>query len=285
MVHLKKIDASVSYGKKTGDGIVLSSSTEKIKTIRDPIDLLSTDKFFYDVSKNQFFYEKKKIEATEILKILDKLHQKTTKWWEVVLIFKLIWFHIVLSKLYKKLFSLVSFIQFIVSGTRRSIHQDLTNPRYSLGLSYHDINKKPRKPPINFYGYEVEVWLVISYSFVHLIIFFIFFLLEYEPLLIRTMFSNSFITFMYAVFTVGIANELLPDILKSSERVDSWLGSIQKKYYEAGFRKVKIQTSLREWVILVSFSTIIFWLIWTYLNGLFIRFFSRSRPVEFVKLK
>jgi len=78
---------------------------------------------------------------------------------------------------------------------------------------------------------------------------------------------------MYAVFTVGIANEVLPDILKPIEKIDRLLAAVQKKYYEARFKKIRIQTSLREWLILIIVSGCIFWVAWNYLNDFLINIF------------
>jgi hypothetical protein len=57
--QIKAIEASVSYGKKNNDGIILSSSSEKIKKLFDPIDLVSLDDFKYDSKNIKFFYKNK----------------------------------------------------------------------------------------------------------------------------------------------------------------------------------------------------------------------------------
>src|SRR6266481_5137319 len=73
-----------SYGKKSGDSIILSSSSEKISKLFDPIELRSDGDFFYCVSDKtflleRFLFKKRKIDAQEILQKIYELHIKPTR--------------------------------------------------------------------------------------------------------------------------------------------------------------------------------------------------------------
>lgn len=63
-------------------------------------------------------------------------------------------------------------------------------------------------------GYQAPKWVVFSYFLLHLLVFFIFYYLNFKPLLIKTIFKNNFLLICYLVSTFVIYQSLVLNMLK-----------------------------------------------------------------------
>lgn len=236
---LKIIDGSVSYGKKTNDGITLSSSSEKIKKFFDPLDLLSSNEFSYNFEKDQFFYQDKEITAKAIVELLDKWHLKITRTFRGAwLRLKIIWFHYLLAKFWRVVFKIISVFQYIVTGEKIKIFHSIKDPSRSLRLDEKPLNIEESKL-INLFGYMVKPWIAGFYAGVHLLIYFILYQYNCRPFWLIAIFRNNFLTLMYGIVSLGIANTFLPMLFKFI-KFKGALKFIQSLYMNSAFRKVKI---------------------------------------------
>lgn len=237
---IKTIDGAVSYGKKTSDGIVLSSSSEKIKKLFDPLDLVSRDEFLYNYETHKFFYKGKEITASNVIVLLDKWHLKITKTVQGAwLRLKIIWFHYLLAKFLKIVFKAASGLQYLATGEKVKIFHDLIkDPNESLYPSEKPLDIK-KSELIDLWGYKVKPWIAGTYAMLHLFAYFIFFFNDYQFPWLTTLFKNSFLTFMYGIVSLGLANTFLPILFKPIE-LKKILKFIQSLYMITAFRRVKI---------------------------------------------
>ncbi len=215
---LKQIYASVSYGKKTSDGIVLASSRERIKGLFDRIDLWSDD-FFCNFETEEFFEKSKEtykpIDAHDILIKLEDLHEKPTKKLRgFPLRIKLFYFRIILAGFFKSIFYILAWIESLRSGQKFEIFDNPIDFQNRVGISNPDINKPKEEAPIDIFGYKVKPQVAFIYGFMHLFVYYIFFINNYKPQWIINIFSNIFLTVMYAVVSLGLMNFILPQLLK-----------------------------------------------------------------------
>lgn len=235
----KVVCGTVTYGKKTSDGIIISSSSEKIKRLFDPLDIQSVDEFFYNSATQEFFFGTKKISAQEVVMILDKLHIKITKniqgtWLRL----KIIWFHYLLTALWQVIFHMVSGVQYLATGEKIKIFQDVKDSSKSIYLDEKPLSIK-ESDLIDLWGYKVKPWIAGTYAMIHLIIYVVFFKYDYKPLWLTTLFKNSFLTFMYGIASLGLANTFLP-ILFRPVQLRRILKFIQNRYMSAAYMKVSI---------------------------------------------
>jgi len=237
---LKMVEASVSYGKDSEDGIILSSSSEKIKGLFDPTDLISLDDFSYNFETETFFYKNEEILAKRILELLDDWHNKTTKLLGRWLVLKLFWFHYLLAWFWKMIFKIISGFQYLVSGEKIKIFDDLIrDPNNSFSPNLSESIDVKKSELIDLWGYKVKPWIAGSYAAIHLLGYIVFYNYNYSPLWLVTIFNNSFLTFMYGIVSLGLANAFLPILLKPV-KLKKVLKLIQSFYMKAASKKVKI---------------------------------------------
>jgi hypothetical protein len=92
---------------------------------------------------------------------------------------------------------------------------------------------------ISLWGYKVKPWIAGIYAFMHLFVYFCLYHYSYRPLWLTTIFKNSFLTLVYGIISLGLANTLLP-ILFSPIDLKGILKLIQDMYWKAITKKVKI---------------------------------------------
>ena len=234
---LKSVTATASYGKQTQDlnGILLSSNEYKRK-LNWPIDLISEGDFFYDIQKNKLYYKDKNINGIELLEIVYSWHIKTTRplggFWVRS---KLLWFHTIKPGFWKFIFQIVAIIQYLVSGEKIKIFHSLSNPH---SYQYQSIDIKESEL-INLWGYKVKPWIAGTYAFLHLFGYSTLYYYNYKPTLLVTIFKIDFLTFMYGIVSLGLANTFLP-ILFSPIDLKGVLKSLQSIFWNSAIRKVKI---------------------------------------------
>lgn len=237
---LKPITITASYGKENEDGITVSSSEFKRK-LNGPIDFISENDFFYNIKDNKIYKKDKKsqISGIDLLKKQDSLHMKTTRLSGIPLVFKLFLFHSVITKFWEIIFILIATFQYLISGQKIKIFDRLTDSsKYSNTPTYKTLEIKESEL-INLWGYKVKPWIAVIYSFLHIIVYIIFYDYSFKPSWLVALFKNNFLTLMYGIISLGLANTFLP-ILFSPIKLKSILKLIQSAHWNAAVKKVKI---------------------------------------------
>jgi hypothetical protein len=237
----KPVIVSASYGKETENGITISST--EFERGRDwPIELISDGEYFYNVKTNDFFNEKNRIiSAIDILKQVDKQHLKPTKrFMGIPIRTKLFLFHTVFSSSIAFMFNLIAGLQYLISGEKIHIFKNLVEPeRFTTPYLPNNL-ESTRGKRIKIFEYEVEAWVAALYCSAHLFFYGLFYFYNYKPHWMVTIFTNSFLTTMYGIVSLGLANTLLPRILRSNKILNPFLRFLQSIYFKCAFKKFKI---------------------------------------------
>lgn len=67
---------------------------------------------------------------------------------------------------------------------------------------------------IPIFGVDAPIWSIVSYCFVHLSGFIIFYLLKVKPLIIKAILDNNFVSICYLVVSFCLYQLLLPTLMK-----------------------------------------------------------------------
>lgn len=210
---LKPLIITASYGKETKNGIVVSSS-EFQKGINWPIDLISTDEFFYNIETDKLFYKNQKITGLEILKKVDELHMKPTKLIKgFPLRVKLAFWHkckwaVVIPNIFIWLLYVVSGDKITKNLWERKIKQDRIKPEI------HKETGQKESQKLDVFGYKASKWAVTFYCLLHLVFFGVAKKWGIQSNLISSIFSNNFLTVIYVIPSLGFVDYLLPKILR-----------------------------------------------------------------------
>jgi len=226
----KPIFIRVSYGKMDSNGsIIVSSSTDKIKTWKSPVDLISKDDFFYD-PMNVIFYDRHKnqIDANDILKYIYKLHIKPTKLFSgFFLRNELIFFHKIMPDVLKAIYHVLASVLYLISGTKVA-KTSLWNPKEKIikkdNIS-NDTNQKTefKREKMEIFGYKGSFGSIIFFVGLHFIFFLVFFTFNYRPRIITTILNNGFLTLIYTISVLSLIELVLPKILEYLIRKNSEL--------------------------------------------------------------
>lgn len=212
---LKPIQINVSYGKETDRGILTASSSEKIKGMFDPIDLVSSDDFFYNIETGDFFHKDSKVKAKYILEYIDKLHIKSTKpfrglWLRVKLIFwrvVVLWLIKILSGLFVRILNLITGAKVSKNIWNRVVSQD----RIEKEINSPEIIEGKT---IDFFGYKASARAIIFYCYLHLSLYIFFSIYNFRPNVLMVLFKNNFLTIIYIISSLSLVEIVLPNILK-----------------------------------------------------------------------
>lgn len=233
---LKSITVTASYGKELPEGGILLSSNEFKRRSNWPIDFISEGEFFYDIENDKLYYKQQEIVGTKLLETAYSWHTKTTKliggFW---LRFKLFWFHCIQARFWKIIFQTVAAIQYLASGKKIKIFHNFSNPNTS---QYQTLEIK-QGDLIDLWGYKVKPWIAGTYGFLHLFVYIIFYYYNYKPMWLVIIFKIDFLTFMYGIVSLGLANTFLP-MLFSVINLEGVLRLIQNIYWSSAIKKVKI---------------------------------------------
>ena len=237
----KPLVITSTYGKDTQDGLVISSSSWK-RSIRWPVDLESDGDFFYNTNTKKFFYLKREVQGLDILGKVDGWHLKTTMPFKGFLLrVKLVWFHIILASTTKILFDTVTLLRYLISGKKSHIFEEVTERGDQLRFVTPKTMEPSQQKPIEISGFKVEPWIAILYSIFHLLIYLVFYFLNYKPQWILTIFKNNFLTLIYIIASLSLANALLTELAKPfSGKLTLLLSFLQSRYLKFLSRKVKI---------------------------------------------
>jgi len=187
--------------------------------INEPIDL-SVDDYCYDVIKNKFF-KKNKIESITLADIIASVYQKHTITTKKIQGFfvraKLFFWRVALVTLFKFFTSILSSLLFLITGDRYSFNpfwetRELNGIIISSQLTKNPVEIK-KSEELKFFDYTCRYWTIIFYSFLHLLIFVIFFYSSI-PLIFTHISKSTFLGLCYIMFSLWIVDRVLPWLLK-----------------------------------------------------------------------
>ncbi len=140
-----------------------------------------------------------------------------------------------LAKFVKLIERFCYYLLIIIAGEKYdySISGKYTTTKQILDTSKNETDKKLTKD-FSIFGYSASFWSIMSYSGIHLIFFTIFFICEFRPQYLTTLFTNSFLTAIYVVFSLGLFEIILPRILKIIIEHSS------KLYFRLSLKKIKL---------------------------------------------
>lgn len=228
----KSIRISATYGKKAGDGVSLRDFT---KTISGPVDLLSKDEYYYDTSSDTLFSDKKEISPADLVVDIYSDHIKPTKpilgiWIRT----KIFFWRVVLNKISGYTAKFFHYVLYAITGDKysygASLKEEVLNNKIISHASGDFIGRKKNRkmkdnleesPKFDLLGYKTSRWVIIAYSILHLVLYVVLININFKPLILTTIFRNSFLTLIYVILSLWILETLVPKILKSFIRNSS----------------------------------------------------------------
>ncbi len=237
---VKPLYITATYGKKIDDGLSLTSFQRKLT---DPVDI-SSDEYSFNIETNQFFYNGKEVNPEEILREIDRSHNKPKKSFRGFFLRIRLWIRDHLRDLFKFLFEKTAATHYKRYGEKFSL--------YSADFKEPENHLKPVLPPflehskpdgaVDILGYKVEAWVAILYAVIHLGLYFIFYYLDIKPSWIITMLKNNFLTVVYVISTLGLMNAVLSTVINISPHDTSikFLRTFRDLYLRYLFKKIKI---------------------------------------------
>ncbi len=215
---LKKLWVSVSYGKKTNDGISLGTGKNGLW---DPIDLDFHDEFYYDEKQRKFFHYSKEISAKEILIETAKAHKRPTEITRGFVLRSRLWYwRILIPALIRGLDRLLISILWAISGEK--LEKDIWGrlfSRDSLEAGNRQIptkeNSFEKGKSMEFFGYQAKRWSVVFYCLLHITAYLFYFYFRLRINILSNILENNFLALCYIVVTFAITEALIPSALKS----------------------------------------------------------------------
>ena len=234
----KPITISVSYGNKNSDGSITLASSEIQRKLDWPIELISNDEFFFDISTNKFYYQNKEFDAFEILLKIESWHMKPTKpfsggWLRL----KLLFYRIFVTGVFKLTHSLLISILYLISGTKTTRSIWFIYDKQNKFKEDKDIKIESfATEKINIFGYAASAWSVVVYSLLHLVFYtgWYFLLNRGDFPYFLTLFKNGFLTIVYVIPTLVFFERLIPQIFKKA------IIYIGEMHMEVSSRKIPI---------------------------------------------
>ncbi|HRY59897.1 MAG TPA: hypothetical protein P5096_00775 [Patescibacteria group bacterium] len=204
-----------------------------------PIDLISRDDYFYDLKTNIFYKKGKIASGSDIINEIYSLHIKPTKTWRgMYLRAKVAWKNLI-SYLIEQIANLLVLILLLISGRKipygrisRYLEEAFKkNPANKFGQTEESLSQmKIADSEVEFFGLKTEPVPIFSYSFIHLIVFVVFYFLNYRPHLLKVIFSNNFLTIIYVIFSLMIFKSFLPSFAISLiKKLDKISGKIYNR--------------------------------------------------------
>jgi hypothetical protein len=228
---------SVSYGRRTDDGIVLGSG---VNGIYDPIDLTFYNEYSFDFDNQKFYDRDNEIEAKKILIDVERVHMLPTRTVRGFPLRSRLWFW---RKLIPGLVKVVDWILisalWLISGESdsrdtlgRYMSQRYTERR---DVSIKKVEFEEVKT-MEFFGYKAKRWSVVFYCLIHLIAYAILFVIEYRFSFMSQVIRNTFLALCYVVVTFAVTESLFPRLLKMMiKRTPELLAKIS-------FKSIQIKT-------------------------------------------
>ena len=206
---------SVSYGRRTGDGIVLRSGKNGVY---DPIDLTFYNQYSFDLETQRFLDTGREIDAKQILTDVERVHMLPTLKVRGLPLRSRLWlWRKLIPNLIKAVDQILIGILWLISGESdsrdtlgRYISQRYTERR---DMSIKKVEFKEVKT-MEFFGYKAKRWSVVFYCLIHLIVYAILFGIEYRSSFMSHVIRNTFLALCYVVVTFAITESLFPLLLK-----------------------------------------------------------------------
>ncbi|MCR4328464.1 MAG: hypothetical protein NUV53_02990 [Patescibacteria group bacterium] len=233
----KPIIISVSYAEKLKDETLRLSPTSIKRRINWPIDLLSTDEFFYDHKSEKFYFKDKEITPEDIVKKIEFLHTKPTKLLQgSILIVKLFFWGVLVTNLFKSLYYLLIKILYIIAGTKTERSIWLVNIIRDRPEADKKVTKESfAEDKINIFGYQASAWSVVVYAILHLGVYSLwYFYLDIESDFVQSIFSNGFLTIMYVIPSLVFFERLVPKLIEFFIRKSGLY------FHNTSFKQIKI---------------------------------------------
>jgi hypothetical protein len=236
--HLKSVVIVVSYGEKISDGTVRLHPTSIERKLNWPLDFISTDEFYFDITAAKFIRDGKEIDAKTILKMTEELHLRPTRTGSGFLTrLKIFLVRKVVTNLFKFLYNVLIYLLYGTAGiwTHRSI--------WTINLDRNRPKDKPLVHPdsfpaqkISIFGYSASAWSVVSYCLIHLSLFTLWFFcgktnIEY----VKILFKNSFLTILYVIPSLVVYEKLVP------AAVETAITFAGKMFHEFSFRRIDLK--------------------------------------------
>jgi len=237
--NIKKIHASATYWKIAETGGVYVRDNQKISS---PIDLTSED-YLYDINRNQIIFKDKELSAKELVDNIYNLHILPTKRFKGIGIrVKLyIW-----RKLFVQFFYFFSkvfhYLLYIITGDRysydpvfdRTIVNGITVASSVESMIDRTTPQERDSKKINFLGYDVDLWPIVFYSILTLVIYLIFESKDIKPIFLVKILNNNFLLALYVVVSLWLIDVVTPSILKQLIKMNS------KKSFSIKYKRLKI---------------------------------------------
>lgn len=208
------IDAT--YGKLNEDssGLIVRNS-DNIK-LRDPIDIVETGSFSYEVESDTLSEADQVVSGVEALNEVYEKHIKPTKKYGGILLRLRLWYwRIALKDLVSFVSNLLTSLLIIIAGIRYQYEPFFDEEKIDRLAQKLDpkLVKESETSPINFFGYEVNKWTIIFYCLLHLALFFIFYFFNIHAAYLSQVFTNNFLTAIYVVASLWLVEFVIPLLL------------------------------------------------------------------------
>lgn len=221
----KPIFVNVAYGKKVENGVLVRGVTK----ISSPADISSTNEYYYDVSNDKILKDKKEISACNFIDEIYAKHIKPTKpiigFWVRS---KMFFWKVIVNKIFDHIADFFHYVLYVITGDKYSydpvIREEVLNNTILASTWKDSVGQKKIKDRgkdslkesarFNFFGYEASRWVIVAYSILHLFLYIILINKNWKPVIITTIFKNSFLTIIYVISSLWILETLIPKTLK-----------------------------------------------------------------------
>ncbi len=222
-IQPKPLIVSVTYGKKTPEGIAMRRQEEW--SVHDPIDVEFPNEFFYNSQTKKFYRFNKEVKAEYILDRVYSKHIKTTKPIRGLMTrFKIRFWWFFARDVFKFITRIFYCGLYLISGNRYEYEPLLQETKLNgiivssawksriTGIKEFKEKKEDAKK-FQFLQYEASFWSIVFYSIVHMIVYAIFMYQNYKPLWLTTIFEDNFLTLIYVILSLFAVEFLIPKFL------------------------------------------------------------------------
>ena len=199
-----------------------------LKKIRNrPVDLVSTDEYFYDFSSQSFYRGNSPISAHQIFNELYKLHINTAwSWRGLKLHIKLLAWKISASSLEYAAMALAG-IHKTIYGEKVEYNPVLQAFREKVGTKTQTDVPRDDTKKLPLFGYDANAQLIVAYCVIHLLAYVLMFFFDWFPLFLKHIFNNNFLTVVYVITSLALMETVLKRVLhKAIIILGSWSFSL-----------------------------------------------------------
>ena len=245
VLNLKEVDANekvpivvrASFTRAEGGHFYLGNQFIK-NPAWAPIEMVSKDEFFYNLSKEKFYIGNKEVKAVEILKKAYELHTKTTRPVKGLWLRLKLYSRNIRSKFYKGMANIFERLLFWLTGDlvkynmlKKDLEVRASSPHFRNTQTQVETVKGKE---IDFYGVKVPQKTLLVFCIIHALAFVPLYITGVKPALLRAIFTNNFLTIIYAVIALAVMTSVPPSLLKSG------LNFFSEKHYKCVFEEIKI---------------------------------------------